>query len=213
MICLTMRRRKRVKKGAAFLVLVAALVSIIAPAANAAIAPSRFSTGIIYYSCTSTNMGGYGSMLDDAVALWNNGVGGYRRCCARNIELVDNPRQDVTVSFTSPYSDSQVYGRVSLWMLDPDGNGYNLSLGDGLTWEWAFLYVYPSHVSVAVQTLPEYGYSTADIDDCVLKTAVHEFGHILGLGHDRETVMVQGLSNMYEPSATNFSDLHTIWCS
>lgn len=176
---------------------------------SAATSASKHITGLIRYSCSGANLGSYSSTLNSAVSIWNNGINAYAPCCDDNVGLFTGVSDwEVTVSFSSTYGDPTVMGRVSLWAYDDDGNARQINSDTARNWYWAFLYVYPSAVNSRLANSSE-NYA---LSDCILKTTVHEFGHILGLGHDGTTVMKQGLSDDYSVSNSNLLDLHNIWC-
>jgi len=92
---------------------------------------------------------------------------------------------------------------------------YSVNITDATEWEFAFLYVYPGHIIDAVNE--SYNYGVGDVANCIKKTTVHEFGHILGLMHPTNSnvssVMHQGLSTSYTPSQYDKDDLHNQWCT
>ena len=175
-------------------------------------APSRFSTGHITYSSNYLNVGNYSGLLSSAVQNWNIQFSqyGYSNC----VSLSNVPTgANVIVSFTSTYNDPSVLGRVSLWAYDVYGNGYQVQLSDGTPWVYGFLYVYPS--SIAAEIAQSCDFNTSDLSSCILKTTVHEFGHILGLMHPtdnpQESIMKQGLSCTTTPSAYDMADIAALW--
>lgn len=213
-------RRKSVKPflsglTIAALVLVVAIILSGTFAANATLAQAIPPTGHVKYYASTVNVGSYSTQLSSAASKWNTAITNYG--CSNNVSLAASSSNNiVTVSYVSTYSDISVLGRVSLWATDIYGDGFqmNLETHSG-SWEWAFLYVYPSNISYAISTSDVY--STSDLSNCILATSVHEFGHILGLLHPANTelnsVMQQGLSTNSTPTAYDKSELHAQWCS
>jgi len=178
----------------------------------ATIAPATFSTGHITYSSGAYNIGNYSTTLSTAVSSWNNAINA--NGCSNNISLTAVTSGDVIVSFTSSYNNTNVLGRVSLYATDIYGDLYSVNLTDATQWESGFLYVYPAHIIAAVNQSNEFDASA--VADCIKKTTVHEFGHILGLMHPTDgpasSVMYQGLSTTFTPSAYDKDQLCLQWC-
>lgn len=200
---------KRIIKPVIALALLISLLFAFSSTSVAVPAKSLCYHGLIRYGAL-TNMGNYSALFNEAVDIWNDGIDSYGSCCPNNVGLLSYGAPDITVSFTS-YFDSDVFGRVSLWKAGSDGEGYNLHLDEGVIWEWGFMYVYPSNISNAISSSSVY--DSSDLEDCILKSTVHELGHVLGLFHDDTTVMKPGLRANYSPSNSNYADLHSTWCN
>lgn len=204
---------KIVKRKTLILLLAVAMTAfVISTDSSATISPAKYSLGHITYNCGASDIGSYSNILSASATCWNNAISTYG--CSNNISLTSVTSGNVMVSYTSQYNNASVLGRTCLYSTDYYGNPFQVNLTDATNWEYAYLYVYPGHILAAVNQSYEFGPN--DVETCIKKTTVHEFGHILGLMHPEDmpafSVMYQGLSIAYVPSTYDKSELHRQWC-
>ena len=200
-----------IKKLFVMLALIVVISSLVITPVRATIAPCICSHGGHITYKPYTNYGTtYSTALSNAATLWNSAISNAGVSSFASLSYVASGNY-VTAYFTTN-SSPNVYGEVKLYGYSNYNGIYELSLTSGEQWNTAKLYVYPSNIQAVVQSEP-YLLDT-DYPACLLKTTVHEFGHILGLMHPQDqcwSVMFTGVSTSYTPTSYDEADIYSRW--
>ena len=186
--------------------------------AQATHAPCLYSSGHLTYCTSSDLIGNYYSTLSSAAYLWNDSRSSYY--CYNNVSLTEVAYGTgaVTVDFITGNPDSTLLGIVYLWFTTPPPlmETYPISLAAFGNWDIAELHIYPYAIANAISSTA--GFSSSDLPACMIKSTVHEFGHLLGLAHPESYVsdpsrMRPGLSTSVSPTYYDRYEVHTNWCT
>ena len=200
------------KKLFVMLALIVAVSSLVIIPARATTAPCYCSYGGHITYKPYTNYGTtYSTALSNASTLWNLAISNAGVSSYASLSYAASGNY-VTAYFTTNNYEPYVYGKTKFYSYSETYGEYEVSLVGGELWNRAELFVYPSNIQAVVQSEP-YLLDT-DYPACLLKTTVHEFGHILGLKHPEDpcwSVMFPGVSTSYMPTSYDEADINTRW--